>query len=77
MLTAQHVDQQHPRAVHPFLHLVAILVCLIAISSVDLSGLPELLAVIAYEIIILAAVAAIIHWIYIARHRFPTVKEDN
>jgi len=54
---------------HPVIDGMAFLFFLLLALVVDLTKLPELPAVLAYEIMLLAAVAAIFHLAYVHRHK--------
>jgi len=54
---------------HPIIDWLVFLVSLLFVLVVDLTSLPELPAVLTYEAMLLAAVAAIYHLVYVHRHK--------
>lgn len=62
MNTLKYANSQHTK-----LDIIVALVAIVAIGFIDITGLPEPVAVLGYQILLLTVMAAIIH-IFYARH---------
>ena len=52
------------------INISVVLVCILMVGLIDITHLPRLLAVLTYEIMLLAAVAAIINMVYLAKRNY-------